>query len=261
MIVVAFLRSRCTKFHATGWTYWFFTSFYLESCIWPDVGKIATETLVIISQSFGGGGGSMSRTRKGRTRRNRKKAIHVNSKVKSIFIIFFDIKGNIHKYSFWQDKQAIPHFSVTFYGDCVKMREDLTPNFGDKRTGCYITIAHLQTLSFFTREFLSKTTWLSSPTHLTFSVSPIEEKLKIRHFDDRGRIAVGAEHPHRARKFVTYICFLNSCYAVPTLIVLHNAFYHKCGIRDYILGWICDYMQLSLWYHFRSIWWTIKTMF
>jgi hypothetical protein len=37
MIVLAYLWSQCTKFHAGGWTCWFFTSFYLESCILSDV--------------------------------------------------------------------------------------------------------------------------------------------------------------------------------------------------------------------------------
>jgi hypothetical protein len=37
MIVLAYLGSQCTKFHASGSTCWFCTSFYLESCIWPDV--------------------------------------------------------------------------------------------------------------------------------------------------------------------------------------------------------------------------------
>jgi hypothetical protein len=32
MVVLAFLGSQCTKFHAAGWTCWFLASFYLESC-------------------------------------------------------------------------------------------------------------------------------------------------------------------------------------------------------------------------------------
>jgi hypothetical protein len=35
-----------------------------------------------------------------------------------------------------QAKQSIPHPTVTFYGDCVKMCEHFAPNFADKRTGC-----------------------------------------------------------------------------------------------------------------------------
>jgi hypothetical protein len=35
--VIVTLESQCTKFHAAGWTCWFFTSFYLELCIWPHL--------------------------------------------------------------------------------------------------------------------------------------------------------------------------------------------------------------------------------
>jgi hypothetical protein len=43
----------------------------------------------------------------------------VKSKVKSMLIIFFDIKGMLIKNSSWHAKQSIPHTTVTFYGDCV----------------------------------------------------------------------------------------------------------------------------------------------
>jgi hypothetical protein len=36
MIVLAYLGSQCQKFHTAGYTSPFFTSFYLETCIWPD---------------------------------------------------------------------------------------------------------------------------------------------------------------------------------------------------------------------------------
>jgi hypothetical protein len=36
MVVLAHLGSQCTKFHAARWMCWFFMSFYLELCIWPD---------------------------------------------------------------------------------------------------------------------------------------------------------------------------------------------------------------------------------
>jgi hypothetical protein len=30
-------RTQCTKFHTAGGTWQFFTAFYFEVCIWPDV--------------------------------------------------------------------------------------------------------------------------------------------------------------------------------------------------------------------------------
>jgi hypothetical protein len=59
------------------------------------------------------------------------------------------------KNSSWQAKQSILHTTMTFYGVCMKMCEDLALNSGNKRTGCYIMTTHSHT-SFFTREFFTK---------------------------------------------------------------------------------------------------------
>jgi hypothetical protein len=88
-----------------------------------------------------------------------KKERQVKSKAKSMLIIIFDIKGIVPK-EFVMAGQAVPHTTVSFYGDCVNMCEDFGPDFGDKRTGRCITSTHRPT-SF------SKATWLSSPTHPT----------------------------------------------------------------------------------------------
>jgi hypothetical protein len=120
-------------------------SFYLESCIRPDailrwiqkrysikccanLGKSALETLVIIIKAFREE--SMSSQWKSPNSLRLKKARQVKSKVKGMLIIFFDINLS------WQATQSIPHTTVTFYGDCMKICEDFAPNFGDKRTGC-----------------------------------------------------------------------------------------------------------------------------
>jgi hypothetical protein len=57
----------------------------------------------------------------GEESKERKKARQVKSKVKSMFIIFFDIRGLFTKNLSWQAKQSILHTTVTFYGDCAKM--------------------------------------------------------------------------------------------------------------------------------------------
>jgi hypothetical protein len=36
IIVLAYLGSKWTQFHASGWKCWCSTSFYLESCTWPE---------------------------------------------------------------------------------------------------------------------------------------------------------------------------------------------------------------------------------
>jgi hypothetical protein len=74
----------------------------------------------------------------------------VKSKVKNMLIIFFDIKGIVHK-EFVLAGQTV-NTIVTFYVDCMEMCEDFTPKFGDKVTGCCITTHHL-TLPFSQRNF------------------------------------------------------------------------------------------------------------
>jgi hypothetical protein len=55
-----------------------------------------------------------------------------------------------------------------FYGNCMKICEDFTLNFGDKRTGCCIMTMHCLTLPSSTKEFLIKnnTTVIPHPTYL-----------------------------------------------------------------------------------------------
>jgi hypothetical protein len=59
-------------------------------------------------------------------------------------IIFFDIKGIVHK----EFVLAGQTFISAYYCDCVNMFGDFAPNFGDKGTGCWITIMHNFTLPF-----------------------------------------------------------------------------------------------------------------
>jgi hypothetical protein len=58
----------------------------------------------------------------------------VKSKAKSMLVIFFDIKGIVHK-QFVQAGQAVNSaYYWDFHGDWMKMCEDFAPNFGDERT-------------------------------------------------------------------------------------------------------------------------------
>jgi hypothetical protein len=57
-----------------------------------------------------------------------------------------------------------------FYGDCMKICEELALNFGDKRTGCCVTATHHQTLPFSPREFLTQNNMTVIPHPFYFSV-------------------------------------------------------------------------------------------
>jgi hypothetical protein len=87
-----------------------------------------------------------------------KKVRQVKSKVKSMLIIFFHIKRLFMQNSSWQAQRLIPHTAVMFYGDCMKICEDFSPNVGSKTTGCCIMTVHNLTLPFSPGNFLPKTT-------------------------------------------------------------------------------------------------------
>jgi hypothetical protein len=105
-----------------------------------------------------------------------KNASQVMDKVKSILIIFFDIKGLFTKNSSLQVKHPNTHTPVTFYSNCMKVREDFVPNFG--KTELVDASSHT---SFFTREFVTKNNmnvvphppFLPDLAPCDFSVSPI----------------------------------------------------------------------------------------
>jgi hypothetical protein len=64
--------------------------------------------------------------------------------VKSMLIIFFDIKVIVHKEFALAGQTVIS----AYYFDCMKMCEDFTLNSGDKRTGCCIMTMRHFTLPF-----------------------------------------------------------------------------------------------------------------
>jgi hypothetical protein len=77
------------------------------------------------------------------------KARQVMSKVKSMLIIFFDIKGIVHEEFVLAGQTAILHTTVTFYSGFI-------PNFGDKRTGHCTLATHRFTLPFSPGNFCKK---------------------------------------------------------------------------------------------------------
>jgi hypothetical protein len=80
--------------------------------------------------------------------------------------------------SSWQAKQSIPHTTVTVYGDCVKICEDITPNFCDIRISCCITTTHLLKLPFLPGNFHQNQHSSRHSSTLFITVSWIEDKIE-----------------------------------------------------------------------------------
>jgi hypothetical protein len=64
-----------------------------------------------------------------------------------MLIVFFDIMGIVHKEFVLAGLTFNSACCSTLYGDCVKMCEDFSSNFGEKRNGCCIMITHRRTLA------------------------------------------------------------------------------------------------------------------
>jgi hypothetical protein len=99
------------------------------------------------------------------------KGEHAKGKVRSMLISFLSIKEIVHKEFVLESQTSVPHTTVTFYGDCLKMCEDFAPNFGDM----HYDSAPSHT-SFFTREFFRKNNITIFPHLPYFSVFPIQDK-------------------------------------------------------------------------------------
>jgi hypothetical protein len=86
------------------------------------------------------------------------KARQVKSNVKSLHLIFVDLKGFLTKSSSWKAKESVLHTTMAFHGDCMEMCENFTLNFGNRRTGCCFITMHHFTLSFHLGIFLPNAT-------------------------------------------------------------------------------------------------------
>jgi hypothetical protein len=135
----------------------------------------------MIRQAFGEE--SMSSIWAVQTHRDRKRRDRRRAKSRACSSFSLTSNGLFTNNSSWHTKQSVPNTSVMFYGDCVKMWENLVPNYGDKRTDCCIMTTHRLTLSFSPGNFWPKTTWLSSPIQHTFLFPRVKIKLKSSHFD------------------------------------------------------------------------------
>jgi hypothetical protein len=82
----------------------------------------------------------------------------MKSDVKIMLIVFFDMKGTVHKDFALADYKSILYTAEALYGDCMRMCEDFALNFGNKRAGCYIITTCYLTLHFHQGIFYQKTT-------------------------------------------------------------------------------------------------------
>jgi hypothetical protein len=122
---------------------------------------------------------SMSRIRKVQ---RPKEVRQVKSKVKSMLIIFFDIKGIVHKIRPGRPNSSLT--SVTFYGDCVKICKEFPPNFGEEKNWLFCHDNAASHACFFTREFFTKNSVTLGHNPPQFSLFPsLKIKLKCLHFD------------------------------------------------------------------------------
>jgi hypothetical protein len=114
-----------------------------------------------------------------------KKVRQAKSKVKSMLIIFFNIKGTVHKEFVLAGKMV----NFSYYCDFVRrLRENvgrLRPELWRQRNSMLHHDNAPSCTSFFTREFLfTKTNMAVIPTDPTFRCFPLLKiKLKGRHFD------------------------------------------------------------------------------
>ena len=75
-----------------------------------------------------------------------KNARQVKSNVNSMIITFFDFKGIVHKEFVPLGQTMNSGFYREFCGDCVTTCEDVAPNFGENRPGCFNVTTHCLTL-------------------------------------------------------------------------------------------------------------------
>jgi hypothetical protein len=108
----------------------------------------------------------------------------MESKVKSMLVIFFDIREIVLKEFVLAGQTVNSAFccDVTVYGDCVRMCEDFAPNFRDKGTGCCIT-THRLTLPFSRGNFCPNQHYCRPYPLYCSLFFRLKVILKGRHFD------------------------------------------------------------------------------
>jgi hypothetical protein len=117
-------------------------------------------------------GKSMSRTQNVQTYQDRKRRDRWRAKSRARSLFSFTSRGLLKTNSSWKAKQPIPHITVMFYDECVKMCQDFAPNFRDKRIYCCITTTDRLILPFSQRNFFTKNIMTLVPHPPTFLCFP-----------------------------------------------------------------------------------------
>jgi hypothetical protein len=188
MIVVAYLGSECTKFHIARWWCWVFMSFYLgimhlahcDFAMGPT--KVQHNILCKSRKKCNGYPGKDYTSVQGRKHEpymkgpnspRPKDARQVRSKVKSMLIIFVDIKRIVHK-EFVLTGQTV---NSIYYWDILRLLREyvrrLRPELWRQKNWLFHYDKAPTHTSFFTRIFFTRN--ITTVT-LHFSVSPIEDK-------------------------------------------------------------------------------------
>jgi hypothetical protein len=201
VIVLAYFWRQSTKFQTVGYAWWFFTSFYLQSYIWPDMilrhirqknSKCASHFVkpscpglsLVTRAEF-----VVMTLRQSNKPYNRKVQTHwLQKRRDGLRARSRRACSLITKNLSWQAKQPIPHTTMVFYGNCVKNMRWLCLRLWQQLNWLLHHNKPFHTY-FFTREFSTKTIWQSFHTNPILLTWPPLTFLSFWHnWGDRDRI-------------------------------------------------------------------------